>query len=703
MPSMRLNWLATTALGLALAGGADASAQVIQLPPAGVEAEQPSDYLTTDPSVSTKFRAPIQNTPRSITVINKEVIEDQGMTRMRDMLRMVPGMGWSGGEGGHIGDVPLIRGFEARGDIYMDGIRDSGAYNRDSFNVEAFEVIKGPSSILFGRGTTGGMVNQVTKTPKPGSFSAASVALGGGLFTRGNEQALSERVTGDVNYGLNDGSALRLNVMGEMSDVPGRDITENERFGIAPSYVWGLDRDTQFTVALLHQQENNVPDYGIPYVRGEPAPVDYSTYYGLKGDWEENMANIATAKLKHQFEAPVQLVNTTRYGRFDRDARATAAQCTTALVCTRNQPGRDNTYTQVVNQTDLLFDFQTGELLTHALTTGVELNMERLSQRSLTSSLNGTTVDLFNPDHDAIAGTRPNTKDRVRTYGYATYVNDQVKVGDYFEVVGGLRWENFEGTSKRHNANGDTTSTFYPHDEMLSYAAGLVFKPVTGQSYYASYGTSYNPTAEFLTVSNASTAPLDPEENESYELGAKYELMDGALALRGAAFRIEKTNARVDDPADPDGLQILAGKQRVDGLELEVIGRITSQLQVQAGYTLLDTEQVKTNDATTEGKKMIRTPEHAASLWATYRLTPDWRIGGGAFYVGERFGNTTNTNRAEGYYRFDAMAAYALTENVDLQLNIYNITDEDYIERLYNNWSNPGPGRAATLTTNVKF
>jgi catecholate siderophore receptor len=701
MPNMRFNWLATTALGIALAGGADVSAQVIQLPQAGVEAE-PSEYLTTEPAISTKMRAPIQDTPRSITVINKEVMEDQGMTRMRDMLRMVPGMGWAGGEGGHIGDVPLIRGFEARGDIYMDGIRDIGAYNRDSFNVDAFEVVKGPSSILFGRGTTGGMINQVTKTPKPGSFNEANVALGAGAFTRGNEQAFSERMTGDVNHDFNNGSAARINVMGEKSDVPGRDITENERFGIAPSYVWGLNGDTQLTVSALHQQENNVPDYGIPFLRGKPAPVDYSTYYGLKGDWEENMADIATAQIKHRFEAPVQLVNTTRYGRFDRDARATAAQCTSAGVCTRNMPGRDNTWTQAVNQTDLLLDFQTGDLLTHALSTGIEFNMERLSQRSLTSTLNGTSVDLFNPNHDAVSGTTLGNKDQVRTFGYATYVNDQVKIGDYFEVVGGVRWENVEGYSKRQNSTGATTSSFYPHDEMLSYAAAGLFKPEKGHSYYLSYGTSFNPTAEFFTVTASDTAPLDPEKNESYELGAKYELLDGALALRGAIFRIEKTNARVNDPSNTS-LDILAGKQRADGFEVEAVGRINSRWQVQGGYTFLSTEQIKTNDPSTEGREMIRTPDHAVSLWTTYRLTPEWRIGGGAFYVGQRYSNTTNTNSVDDYIRFDAMAAYALTEDVDLQLNVYNLLDEDYIERVYNNWSNPGPGRSVILTTNIKF
>jgi catecholate siderophore receptor len=453
----------------------------------------------------------------------------------------------------------------------------------------------------------------------------------------------------------------------------------------------------------LHQQENNVPDYGIPFLNGKPAPVDYSTYYGLKGDWEETMANIATAKLKHQFEAPVQLVNTTRYGRFDRDARATAADtCTTAGSCLRNQPGRDNTWTQVTNQTDLLFDFQTGELLTHALSTGVELSMERLSQRSLTSSLNDTAVDLFNPNHNAIAGTTLGNKDQVRTFGYAVYANDQIKVGEHFEVVGGLRWDTVDGYSKRQNSTGATTSSFHPHDEMLSYAVAGVFKPVKGQSYYVSHGTSFNPTAEFLTVTSAQTASLDPEENVSYEIGTKHELMDGNLAIRGAIFRIEKTNGRIDDPSNPN-LDILEGKQRADGVELEVVGRITSRWQVQAGYTFMDTELIKTNNAATEGNDMIRTPDHAASLWSAYRLTPEWRIGGGAFYVGKRFGNTTNTNSVDDYIRFDAMAAYALTENVDLQLNVYNLLDEDYIERVYNNWSNPGPGRAVIVTTNFRF
>ena len=247
----------------------------------------------------------IQDTPQGISVVPQELIEEKNITTLREAVRNVPGISINAGEGGAQGDTLTIRGFSARGDLFVDGARDPGQYNRDTFNIDSIEVLKGPSSLLFGRGSTGGVINMVTKAPTLERFNSAEISLGNGPFYRG---------TADLNLPVGLTTAVRLNVMGQDSDTVGRDLAEQRRWGVAPSIGIGLGTDTQFTLSYLHQQEDNRPDYGLPYVFGRPAPVSIDTFYGLRDDYEDVTVDLLTAKLDHVATDWLKLSNTLQDG-----------------------------------------------------------------------------------------------------------------------------------------------------------------------------------------------------------------------------------------------------------------------------------------------------------------------------------------------------------------------------------------------------
>lgn len=691
--------LAAAAFGVLLPAPAFAQ-QAMELPPVSVTADPATGYRAEEPSLP-KLRGPLQDTPQSITVVTEEVIEDQAATRVRDSLRNVPGITLNAGEGGAQGDNLTIRGFSGRGDFYMDGMRDIGSYNRDSFNLESLEVLKGPSSVLFGRGSTGGVVNQVSKTPKAAAFNDGSLSLGSNHLLR---------ATADINQPLNASTALRLNAMAEGSEVAERDEAENRRFAVAPSLTLGLGGPTELTLSFLHQQEENVPDLGLPYLFGRPAPVSRSSFYGLGDyDYEDVVVDVATARLRHEFAAGPVLTNTLRYGRYGRDVSATAPRIAgnpapgtplgSILVNrSKNGPSGDSVTTALFNQTDIATDFATGPLR-HAVSGGIELGRETVDSTrfTFTGVPQATLLDPNPGNSTATLGRSIRSDLDVSADTFAVYAMDRVSISERWELIAGLRWDRFD-MDYRDRVTG---AAFERTDEMLSGRAALVYKPLAWQSWYASYGTSFNPSAEFLALS-ATSAGLSPEENRTFEIGAKFDLLDGALALRGAVFRIEKTNARIPDPAG-GGLQVLQGEQRVDGFELEVAGQITPWWNIIAGYAYLDSEIVESGNAAELGNRLPSTPEHGASLWSTVRLDPSWQVGGGVFLVGERYANAANTNKAEGYARVDAMVGYRLTDQVEVRFNVFNVFDTDYYDAVYTGHVVPGAGRTAVLSTSFRF
>ena len=694
--------LACTALGVVLTcPGLEASAQQqpAPLPPISVEGRRPADEQTYKPEQATspKYTEPLRDTPQTITVVPEALIKDQGATTLRDALRYVPGVAMVGGEGGGPqGDNLRIRGFPANTDLYVDGIRDIAQYARDPFNLEQVEVVKGPASAFGGRGSTGGLVNQVSKTPRLDAFQR-------GDATVGTDE--TRRVTADVNQPLDlgiPGAAFRLNVMWHDSEVARRDVVEYERYGIAPSLALGLGTDTRFTLNYFHLSQDNIPDYGLPTIGGRVAPVDRENFYGFRSlNTEQTDTDIATAEIEHDLTDWLTLRDQLRYQRDQRFAIVTPPRSPNiaADTVTRNATGRDNETTLLINQFDGTARFNTGPV-NHTLVAGVELSREEVDNQAI--GFDNDPIDsLFNPNPDApFTGTRSlGTLTESEGDNAAIYAFDTVKFGERWEVVGGLRFDRFEFDTRNAGTGAEISQT----TEEPSWRTAVVYKPAPNGSVYVSYGTSFNPSTEALSLS-AVNSNVDPEENRSYEIGTKWDVLGERLALTAALFRTDKTNARETDPVT--GVADLFGEQRAEGLELGAAGNVTDRWAVFAGYVYTRSEVLETVSATIpEGAELPNTPKHAFSLWTTYDLPWNLQAGAGVQYISSRFLNSANTTKDGSYTLFDAMVAYRLTENVDLRLNLYNLTDEFYIERAHAGGAHaiPGAGRTALFSTSVQF
>ena len=651
---------------------------------------------------STKYTQPLLDTPQTINVISKDVIEEQGATTLRDVLKNVPGLTITAGEGGNpAGDNLTLRGFSARNDIFIDGVRDLSPQSRDPFNLEQVEVVKGPGSAYTGRGSTGGSINLLNKLP--GLSKGFSGTLDFGTDS-------TRRATADINLPLGSSVGFRLNALAHRSGVAGRDVVEFKRWGVAPALTFGLGKPTRFTVSYYKLKQNNISDYGIPWVpvtnnalvefRDRPAPVPRNTFYGLRDrDFEKLNTDLVTLKFEHDFNDGLSLRNQLRYANSSRDSMATPPRFANNNSTAINREMRSLVTADKVwdNQTDLVARFNTGKI-EHALVTGVDFTRENNTRVTRTAPNMLTT--LLNPDPDDVftgAITTSSIIGDVTANSQAVYLFDTAKLGQRWELNGGLRWDRFA-------ADGITTTGIPVSrvDRMLSGRAGVVFKPLPQGAVYASYGTSLNPSLEGLSYNTANTV-IDPEKTYTIETGSKWDFFGGRMLLSGAVFRVEKLNARTPGVLPGDPPQVLEGRQRVDGAELSLEGNVTRAWQVLAGYTFLDSETVESNTPAEIGKQLVNTPRNSFNVWSTYRLPSGFHFGGGARFVDRRFGNTINTRVVDAYWTFDLMASYPLTEHIDLKLNLYNLTDKFYFDRIGGGHVVPGPGRAAMLSTSFRF
>ncbi len=673
--------------------------ETFNLPPVVVQDQ--GSYYVPESSLS-KIPVPLKDVPQSITIVPERLMEEQAATTVQEALRNVPGIGLQAGEGGGPqGDNLTLRGFNARNDFFIDGIRDQGSYFRDLFNLESVEVIKGPSSFYFGRGSTGGIINQTSKTPHlTRSYSGELSAGSGPLF----------RATADINQPFSNSGAFRVNLMAHNAEFVDRDEAKRRRLGFAPSVSFGLRTPTQLSLSYFLQYENNVPDYGHPFVSGAPPKIDRDTFFGLRDkDYERTLANIGTARLDHRFSDQFTLRNTLRYSHVNREAVPTAPRIAgtpapgtppSLIMVNRNRPERDTQETILSNQTDVTAKFDTYSMK-HTLNTGIELARETFDV--LRFNHPGPQTDLADPNPgDPLTSARTlAAKSDTASLSFGIFAADQIKLNEYLEIVGGARWDIFN-TEFDDRMNAVTRERT---DKMWSYRGGLIFHPVPNHSYYFSYGSSWNPSAEALSLSDANQG-TPPEKNRTFEIGAKIELMEGALNLQAALFQIDKTDARTD-AEDGTGLDVLNGKQRVRGFELGIAGRVLPGLNVFAGYTYLDPKILKSNDLQggipIEGKDLQNVPEHSATLWTTYDFLEKWQVGGGPSFVGSRYSNNSNSNRIPGYVRWETTVAYKLTENVQFRLNANNLTNKLFYENTHPAHVGPAAGRTFIFSTAFKF
>lgn len=703
------------------------SNDAVELDSLTVVGEYTDDGYKSERSASSKYVTPLLDTPQTVSVVPEKVIEEQNALSLRRVLSNVSGITFDAGEGGGgSGDKINIRGFSANANIKEDGLRDSSQNNRtDLFNIERVEVIKGPSSAFGGAGTTGGVINMISKTPKNDSFVDGSLGVGTDDY---------RRLTVDANQPLDSighDSALRVNLMAHKNDVPGRDDIGRERWGIAPSLKLGLSEDTRATLSYLYQKDDNLPDYGLPAEDGKIlSGVDHEAYYGWRNlDKEKIESNMATLKLEHDFNNDTRLENRTRYTHLHRDTTISAAHVDReGLAPGRYLPAgpqayrRDVTTKMWINQTHLSTHFSTGNL-DHKLLVGAEVSRETYDRAASNLGLGGAHpypsggYDLSNPPGhwDGNTTFTPRGATEATLKNQAIYAFDTISFNPQWDLSLGLRhdWINGETINKD---SGERLST---RDKELSGRAGLVYKPTQNGRVYLAYGTSFTPSAENLATSGGlprgnGGEKLSPEKSKTWELGTKWEFMDRTLGLEGSLFRVDKDNVREQD-ANND--LRLAGKQRVQGVELGVTGQLTDAWAVYANYTYLDSEtrqsiaDPQTNGRDPEGHPLGNTPKNSFSMWSTYDITQDFQVGYGARYVGERQVASDVAGTVDSYWVHDAMLAYRITDNLSAQLNVDNLFDKEYIERVRprpgtNSRSSAveiGDGRAGILTLDYRL
>jgi catecholate siderophore receptor len=717
--------------------GAPATMQTVT-----VTGSRPSeDFQVTKGSLNRLGAENLMDVPQTVVIINKALMESQGVTTLENAVRNVPGITISSAEGGSIGNNINLNGFSARTDIYLNGMRDRGQYYRDVFALEEVEVLMGPSSMLFGRGSTGGVINQVTKKPTLRKATELSVM--------GTTNGLV-RTTADVNVPFEETNAARVSAMFQTGKTSTLDQTNALDFGLAPSVKLGMGTPTEVTLSAILQHRKDQVSYGVPPLNGFPLNVPRNTAYGFSDDYTEQDVIALESTIDHKFHQNLTLRNQTAFTWVNTSVRETSGGFVGTLaangsfVQASNGPGgtpysgaplsslyirqlsRDRNINDITveNQTELTAKFDTASI-GHTLLGGVDLTYESYTNKTFTraGNCNGFALAGSNsvgcvPAGFTVGGGTPGGAASVpgnyassAAWSAGLYANDTIQVMPWLKLVGGVRWDVYTaqiGNSiNSANTVGNTTVPYFTQtDTFTSVRAGAIFEPTPEQSYYFSYSTSFNPSLEQLT-STTGTQQLPPETNEGFEVGAKYELLKGNLSLNGALFSITKNNQRT---ANPDGTYTPTGNVRVQGARIGVTGRITPEWQVFGGYAYLNGRILQglsyiNGIGNTTGNVPLNVPRDSANLWTTYTIKDTYEIGGGVFYVGQRYANNANTVQVPAYTRFDLTAAYK-QPTYEIRANVLNVFNTMYYDAIIASDGGravPGSGTTGLLTLTYRM
>jgi catecholate siderophore receptor len=735
-----------------------------------------------DTVAMTKFTEPLLDTPQTVVPIPEFVLKDQQNHTLLDAVRNVPGISIAAGESGAQGDSLTIRGFTARNDIFMDGIRDFGSYYRDSFNNEQVEVLEGPAGVQFGRGSTGGVINQESKVPAADKFTNVETQFG---------TDLTRRITADINEPLPDvaaGTAFRLNAMATEGGVAGRPYDENRRFGVAPSISFGMNSPTKLTVSYFHFTESDTPDYGLPWFEnGLAKGVNRHSYFGFPdANFLKTNDDIFTVKANHSFEGSgdVDLHTIGRWANYPRDVQITEPQiCSnvsvstpvggyvaalptsasnTTLACpytlatpptqihvNRNQIQIKSVEGDLWDQTELTARFKVLNIR-NDFAGGVEGGREVSNPIKTSYTENGinsvTSTNLVAPNPaDVFSGEGYIASiTHVTSQSVGLYFIDTMKLGRFFEMSGGVRWDYFDTVYNLFApptsiAGAALTAAVAPIEQKVeqpSYRAAFVFKPNAHGSVYFDYGTSFDPSAETLSLS-VSTSVLPPEENESYEVGAKYSLLRDRVQLEGALFRTEQDNARETSPTNSN-VVVLAGNQLVKGMQASAVGRLGGGTDLVLGYAYLDSSVLFSKEFPGSiGYPLANVPKQTFNAFLTHNLPLKLSAGFGGNYVASRTASSTTPyvptsysgpisfasgsapcsvtattcyevlstamKQVPGFWVFNMMVKRPVTDRIELQANVYNLLNRFYIDQPHPSHLIPGAGLSALIGANFRF
>ncbi|MBF7692377.1 TonB-dependent receptor [Acinetobacter pollinis] len=740
-----------------IAGNAIAQENTSQLPTIDLHASPSTPYndfqsFKTDRSANTKYVAPLLDTPKSIDVISQKLLAETHSNTLTEALRNTPGVTLAAGEGGTpFTDMPYIRGYSAQSSIYVDGIRNSVSQNRDMFDVEKVEVTKGSSSAISGGGGAGGSINLITKEAHAGDRYQGTIAGGTDDY---------RHITLDANKDFGNGIASRVVVMGHQNEKPGeKDGAEYNRVGIAPSIVFGLGTPTRARLSYYYLQSDDNPDAGIPFPikGGAPYNVAKGTYYGWKGrDFDRRQNQVGTFKLEHDFNEDLNLSNTLNYNYASTNYIMTNPDDSQGNIANNNrifrravsQISSTNAYS---DQMALSGKFNTGGIK-HSFSTGADWTYQETDtgiyafngfnpNKSLDiqdQTNNGNSESCKNPTIGYC--TTLNNPNPYDTYsdkatavkGFATtrnrnvglYALDSIEFSPQWLLNLGLRWDQFN-TSIKYNYPITLRGTQYTAGQgasndksFFSYQAGLVFKPTENGSIYASFATSAIPVGsdqfdQTATSAIMSANDLKPEEARTYEVGTKWNIFKNRANATAAVFRTEKQNTRIGVTNSATGITTLSnvGTSHVNGFELGLNGNLTEKWDISAGYSYLDSKLTKTSSDLRSlaglGKALPYVSKNSATLWTTYKVQPQLTLGVGTQYndrsVVSYVANSNVPKYIPTYTLYNAMIKYNVNRNIDLQLNINNITDKRYFSTGHYHYAMQGDGRNAVLALNFKY
>ena len=711
---------------------------------AKVETDQNSVRATT--STIGRGNQDLRDIPQSVTVVTEKLIEDRRVDTVKEALHYTAGISFQAAEGGEE-DIRL-RGFSltASGDIYIDGVRDPAFYDRDVFNFDRIELLRGSASMLFGRGSTGGVVNQVSKLPVLADVSEVAGTIGSGSYVR---------LTGDFNIKTSETAALRINTMSNTADNAGNKI---DKYGVAPTLRWGIGQADEFSAGFYYLNNRNGINYGIPWLRantsstgitptnpGGLVPIDPKNYYGAASDYNAGYAAYGTFNHTHRFADGGMLHTVLRHGGYDRDLRASAIRfcvrtANTNLDCPATGPTQEtisaatplsrgtNNKVQDLKATYLQsdysnkfswfgrpnevlggFDVAREEFNNYTLNVPAGVVLDKNTPRATIGAPNdGTSVD------ESLRQKVLNRNFVAKALGL--YAQDLVEVAPNWKVLAGLRWDRFAGdyTSPAITAaNGTVTpeAARSRSDSLWSKRFGVIWQPNDRSSYYASYGTSFNTSGELYNY-DAPGANAPPEKSRNLELGAKLDLLDGRISTRASVFRSTKYNERNRDSPTGQPIEdyILSGERHASGVELDVAGRITAGWEVYVSYAWIPSAKVDkaapngTLTGEQVGDRPSLTPRHSGTIFTTYQLTPAIRLGGG---LNARSSQTPNRNPAgivaPSYVTGDLLAEYTFSQQVAFKLNVINVTDKLYADSLYTAHYVPGQPRTVYLSMTARF
>lgn len=698
-----------------------------------VEAQkQGKDSVRATTTEIGKGKQALRDIPQSITVVTEKLIDDRNLETLKDALRNTAGISFQAAEGGEE-DIRL-RGFslQTTGDIFVDGLRDPAFYDRDSFNWDRLEVLRGSASMLFGRGSTGGAVNQVSKQPMLMTEHEVAVTMGSGEYLRG---------TADLNFRTGENAALRLNAMQTLGNQAG---LRTDKVGFAPTYRFGIGTADEFSVGAYYLKNDNGIHYGLPWINPSVAggtaslwPTDPKNYYGLASDYNRGEAAFGTLSHIHRFDNGGELKTVFRGGRFERDLRSGAIRFATGPAQPGGTVNADNFGANTVltrgpqakiqdSHSETFQSDYTGKLqalgMQHSIATGIDAARDRFNNyRATAPSKPTTTVGTPNDGATIDETARVVTKDRnFEAKSVGVYLQDLAQIAPAWKLLAGVRWDRFDGTYTAVQAAGNTATnpcavtagtTFERTDSLWSRRFGVLYQPTEHQSYHLSYGTSFNTSGDTYQY-DTGTSKTDPESSRNIELGAKLDSTDGRYTTRLALFHATKYNER---NRDQDSVNqntcsyVLSGKRHAAGIEIDVAGKLSSAWEIFASYAYIPSARVDESSGVAgveqAGTRPGLTPRHSGTVWTTYQVTSQFRVGGGitARSKDVPVGLAAGSNIvAPSFVTADAMAEYAF-DAVTFKLNVINLANKHYADVLYRGHYVPGKPRTVQLTATAHF